>query len=210
MTNTKLLRQTQLGCHMSAIDELSLKFKSGNDVPVEFARFSPDEWAQVVAERDGLKAALIDGAVAKTMLNGIAIRNGGLELQASGGMCGVIAASFAEMLQTSKAVNYLEMTFESGSHPEIGKIVVTVQRCSGQTPHQLRLHAEEERDQLRDLNHKIAAELDRLSRVSNQCDQLRERVAELEQWIVKARISLIETGTCAEDLDAAMKEQGNG
>ena len=135
---------------MSAIDELSLKFKSGNDVPVEFARFSPEEWAQVVAERDGLKSALIDDAVAKTMLNDMAIRNGGLELQASGGMCGVMASSFAEMLKTSQAVNYLEMTFESDSHPEIGKIVVTVQRCSGQTPHQFRLQAEQERDQLRE------------------------------------------------------------
>ena len=43
---------------MSAIYELSRKFVSGNDVPVEFARFSPDEWAQVVAERDQLRKAL--------------------------------------------------------------------------------------------------------------------------------------------------------
>lgn len=43
---------------MSAIDELSLKFKSGNNVPVEFARFSPEEWAQVVAERDKLQAII--------------------------------------------------------------------------------------------------------------------------------------------------------
>ena len=40
---------------MSAIDELSRKFVSGNNVPVERASFTREEWARVVDERDQLR-----------------------------------------------------------------------------------------------------------------------------------------------------------
>lgn len=43
---------------MSAIDELSRKFVSGNDVQVERASFTREEWQSVVDERDQLRDAL--------------------------------------------------------------------------------------------------------------------------------------------------------
>ena len=43
---------------MSAIDELSRKFKSGNNVKVSRATFSANEWQQVVEEFDGLHARI--------------------------------------------------------------------------------------------------------------------------------------------------------
>ena len=35
------------------------------------------------------------------------------------------------------------------SHPEVGGLIVTLQREDGKTPHQLRIEAEAERDRLR-------------------------------------------------------------
>jgi hypothetical protein len=117
------------------------------------------ELAQARAENSELREGLCKGLDEKTMLTDLGVRDGGLFAQVEGGAAGVLAAAFAEQFTQAGGVNYVEVSF---SHPKTGPLTVTLQRCAGKTPHQLRAVAEAERDQARAELAQARAELKRL------------------------------------------------
>ncbi len=102
------------------------------------------------AENERLRELLAEKLIDSTMLTGIDIDRNALSLSANGGICKIMADSFAQILHEGKVINYVEAFFSSSKHPEMGQIVVTIKKETGKTPHQLRLEAEKERDVLRD------------------------------------------------------------
>lgn len=78
------------------------------------------------------------------MLEELTMNKSGLDLSVSGGPCLAVAEAFAEQFTESNAVNFLEMSFHNEG---IGKLTVTIQKVSGETPG----------DQLRNYKKEIAA-----------------------------------------------------
>ncbi|SEJ52938.1 hypothetical protein SAMN04244572_04353 [Azotobacter beijerinckii] len=113
------------------------------------AAANPSAILALITEVERLREVLAEKLIDSTMLTGIDIGNGSLTIGAKGGVCGIMADSFGQMLFESGAENYIEAFFSSSKHPELGQIVVTVKRETGKTPHQLRQVAEAERDQLK-------------------------------------------------------------
>lgn len=89
-----------------------------------------------------LRKLLAEKVVTSTMLTGLVPDDGGMTLGFEGGACGMLAQLFGDQFYESKAINYLELRFDSAKHPELGPLVVTLQRVEGKTPHQLREQAE--------------------------------------------------------------------
>lgn len=96
----------------------------------------------LLAENDRLRELLAEKVVSSTMLTGLVPDDGGMMLGFEGGACGMLAQVFGDQFYESKAINYLELRFDSAKHPELGQLVVTLQRVEGKTPHQLRELAE--------------------------------------------------------------------
>jgi len=94
------------------------------------------------AEIERLRTAVADKVVATTMLTDMAVENGSLTLELEGGMAKVLAESLAAQYAKGGGPNYIELTFMSQIAVPGEKFVVTVQRCEGETPHQLRQKAE--------------------------------------------------------------------
>lgn len=105
-----------------------------------------DEIARLKAEIAALRDALADKVVDSTKLRSLVPEDGGFTIGVEGGAAALMADAFGEQLYTSDAINYLQMTFTSGAYQDLGQIVVTLQRCTGKTPHELRIDAERERD----------------------------------------------------------------
>lgn len=101
-----------------------------------------DEADQLKAENTRLRELLAEKVVKATMLTGLVPDDGGMTLGFEGGACGMLAQVFGDQFYESKAINYLELRFDSAKHPELGSLVVTLQRVDGKTPHQLREVAE--------------------------------------------------------------------
>ena len=72
---------------------------------------------------------------------GVRVHDNWLEMGFEGAAAQVLASAFAEQFKQSKSVNYIEMALSS-TDPEIGPLLVTIQRRDGETPHQLREKAE--------------------------------------------------------------------
>ena len=102
--------------------------------------------AAMTAERDKLADALTAKVVGETMLTDMHIGNGYFTAEFEGGACRLFVDAFAQQLIESKAENYVETTFTSDLLPKGERLVVTIQRVAGKTPHQLRKIAEAERD----------------------------------------------------------------
>lgn len=100
------------------------------------------ENASLLAENTRLRGLLAEKVVTSTMLTGLVPDDGGMTLGFEGGACGMLAQVFGDQFYESKAINYLELRFDSAKHPELGALVVTLQRVEGKTPHQLREVAE--------------------------------------------------------------------
>jgi len=100
--------------------------------------------ARLERENQELRSLLAQKVIDSTMLTGIETGLGNLTVGLQGGACGIMASAFAEMLYTSGAPNYLEAYFESDNtqYKGLGRIVVTVQRCEGMTPHEKRQQAQ--------------------------------------------------------------------
>ncbi|WP_278439499.1 hypothetical protein [Pseudomonas oryzihabitans] len=107
------------------------------------------EIERLQAENSSLRDALADKVVDSTKLRAFLPADGGFTIGLEGGPCALLADAFGEQLYTSDAINYLQLTFTSGAYPDLGQIVVTLQRCTGKTPHELRIYGEQERDQLK-------------------------------------------------------------
>lgn len=103
------------------------------------------EVERLTRENEVLRAALADKVVDSTKLRAFLPADGGFTIGLEGGPCALLADAFGEQLYTSEAINYLQLTFTSGAYPDLGEIVVTLQRCTGKTPHELRIDAERER-----------------------------------------------------------------
>lgn len=120
------------------------------------------------AEIDRLRNLLSEKVIDSTRLREFVVRNGGLNIELEGGACALMAQAFGKQLFESGAENYIEASFESPDYPDIGQITVTVRREAGKTPHELRVIAEKQRDQLR-------AEVERLRKDSERYRFLREQ-----------------------------------
>lgn len=72
-------------------------------------------------------------------------------LSRNGLACDLWASAFARMLFEGDAANYIEYSIGSDEYPGHGQIVVTVQRHVGETPHQLRIDAENQLKTLQNL-----------------------------------------------------------
>lgn len=78
------------------------------------------------------------------------IKNGSANMQIEGGIMHFFAAHFAEYFRNCEgAENYIEMQAHS-TDPEIGPLVLTLQRLYGKTPHQLRMEAEAKLEKMKD------------------------------------------------------------
>ena len=84
------------------------------------------------------------------------------------------------LLECQEAPNYAELTVEVADPADGRKYAVTVQRCSGKTPHGFRLEAEAERDRLREaLREWVAASDAERTAAKNAA---RVRVTEYRKW----------------------------
>lgn len=92
--------------------------------------------------------------VSQAMIKEMSVNNGQLTMELEGGMCRVMAESFADQFIGSGAINYVEMSFTSKKMPG-DMLVVTIQKASGKTPHQLRVEAE---SKLAELERSLAGE----------------------------------------------------
>jgi hypothetical protein len=99
---------------------------------------------------EGIETEKIEGKTLEqyvseqAFISGMTIHDG-VNFGLHGLACQMLAASFAGQFKGSNAINYLEVGM---SHPEIGPFIVTIQRTEGKTPHQFRLSAEQQRDEL--------------------------------------------------------------
>jgi len=116
------------------------------------------EIAGLQVENDRLRAALIDQLQRDTLVSELVLNGGGMTTHLEGGACQLFADAFAQQIIGSGAENYVEATFGSRLLPPGESLVVTLQRRSGQTPHQLRRAAESERDALRQRAEKAEAD----------------------------------------------------
>ena len=69
-----------------------------------------------------------------TLLTGINIHGGGMEVGMKGGAAGVLVEQLAQQFVDSGAINFLEMTFASAEMLPGEQFVVTIQRVHGETP----------------------------------------------------------------------------
>jgi hypothetical protein len=108
--------------------------------------------AALEAENAEIRAQLAKRVMDETAVTNILIRNG-VSIALEGGACRLMAEMFADQFLGSGAVNYLELKLESRSKMPGEQFVVTMQRCAGETPHQLRAKAEQELAELRKAAH---------------------------------------------------------
>lgn len=127
----------------------------------EYVAFG-EQNAALKAENNRLRGLLAEKVVSSTMLTGLVPDDGGMTLGFEGGACGMLAQVFGDQFYESKAVNYLELRFDSAKHPELGSLVVTLQRVQGKTPHQLREEAEKGRQAATEAYQTACAVRDRL------------------------------------------------
>ncbi|MFC8749730.1 hypothetical protein [Pseudomonas oryzihabitans] len=137
------------------------------------------EIEQLKAENSSLRDALADKVVDSTKLRAFLPADGGFTIGLEGGPCALLADAFGEQLYTSEAINYLQLTFTSGAYPDLGEIVVTLQRCTGKTPHELRIDAERERDRWQQ-NYEHLIE-QHMPRTGHGCEEGWSRVVEARE-----------------------------
>lgn len=145
------------GCFGRIMGGLSIFLNPKNDI-VDFTdsciELSPrlkeaikakEELDKLKAENDRLRGLLAEKVVNSTMLTGLEINRGGVDIGFEGGAARMLAEMFIEQFNASGAINSLEVTFQD---KELGQIVVTTQRMGGLTPSQQREKAIAERDTL--------------------------------------------------------------
>lgn len=79
--------------------------------------------------------------ISDPVLAGIDLHHG-LTIGLKGAGVQLFAEMFAAQFKEAGAINYIEATMVS-QDPDIGELVVTLQRRAGKTPHQLRVEAEQ-------------------------------------------------------------------
>lgn len=107
------------------------------------------EIAALRAENDKLREALAQKVVSQTMLTGLVVQDGGLTIGLEGGAAGLLVEMLAQQFKDGGGTNYLQLSFTSSVCLPGEAFIVTVQKCAGKTPHQLRMDAETEAAALR-------------------------------------------------------------
>jgi hypothetical protein len=100
--------------------------------------------AELTDENAALRKQMCERLFDETKIVEILFRNGVMNVELEGGACRIFAEMFAEQIAKSNAENYLEVSFYSKLILPDEKLVVTIQRCKGKTPHQLRKAAEDD------------------------------------------------------------------
>lgn len=101
---------------------------------------------ELEAENAALREHLAKRVIDETFITEVAMTGGSLSAGLEGGAARLMAEMLAEQIEESGAVNYIEASFTSKHIKPGEQYVVTVQKCSGKTPHELRLAAEADRD----------------------------------------------------------------
>ncbi|WP_202879040.1 MULTISPECIES: hypothetical protein [unclassified Pseudomonas] len=116
----------------------------------------------------------------------------------AGGAAHLLSELLGQQLYESDPENYIQLSFDSAMYPVGGDIVVTLQRTSGLTPHELRLLAEEESEQQKQRCILLKDALD------NQLRQVEGKV-EGPVFVESALAKLIESPAVSEWLKSALK-----
>ena len=98
--------------------------------------------AVLEAENNELREQVCNRLRDETKVVDILFRDRSLNVGLEGGACRILAESFAEQIVEAGAENYIEVAFVSEKILPGEKLIVTIQRCKGKTPHQFRLEAE--------------------------------------------------------------------
>ena len=104
--------------------------------------------AKLEAENAELRECLADRVVNETLVTGLVMESG-ITMGLKGGAAQLLGEMLAAQIEETGAINYLELNFTSRTIAPNERYVVTIQKCSGRTPHQLRLVAEAELARLR-------------------------------------------------------------
>lgn len=104
--------------------------------------------AQLEVENAELRRQLGQRVIDSTFLTEFTLKNGAVDMQFEGGAAQLLAEMLAAQLESSGAANYLELSFRAAESR--AEYLVTLQKKSGKTPHQLRVMAEQEAARLRD------------------------------------------------------------
>jgi hypothetical protein len=103
------------------------------------------QFAAVTSERDKYRDMVNEGT-RDIMLNEFNMRGAHFEIELHHPVFSVVAIQAAQYLTEKKADNYVEMKVWTKEH---GDVTITVQKCKGKTPHELRKEVEQERDALK-------------------------------------------------------------
>ena len=101
-------------------------------------------------ENDKLRQQMVARVMDETFVTGLYFSEGGVNLGVKGGAAQLLAEMLAEQIESTGAVNYLEVSFTSRHIAPGSSYVVTIQKCTGKTPHQLRMSSEKKLAELRE------------------------------------------------------------
>lgn len=98
---------------------------------------------QLKAENNELNAKLTAAIAGELTIESIYFKNGRLSLSYKTKIAALIAQHFFELTET--AANYVECSFYHEPSDQV--FLITAQKSTGKSPHQLRLEAESQRDE---------------------------------------------------------------
>lgn len=91
-----------------------------------------------------------------TMLTGLSMSNGGINMGIEGGAAGLLVESFVHQFKNTGGINYVELMFTSTEVMPGERFTVTLQRVNGLTPAQKLAAAEKELETLRKHQESVA------------------------------------------------------
>ena len=105
--------------------------------------------AELEAENERLRGLVGQKIMDQTVVRDLYCEDGSMYFGFKGGAAELLAQSFGDQFIKERGINYVEVTFDA---PRLGpseKLIVTLQKMSGKTPHQLREDAERRLYELR-------------------------------------------------------------
>lgn len=154
-----------------------------------------DAISAVTSERDKYRDMVNEGT-RDIMLNEFNMRGAHFEIELRHPVFSVMAIQAAQYLTEKKADNYVEMKVWTKEH---GDVTITVKKCQGKTPHELRKEAEQERDELKAYCDKLAAGLPD-GMLPKDIENLREANGKLAQENFELKAKLAEANGFIDDL----------
>lgn len=102
-------------------------------------------------ENDLLREHASDKISSHTLMTGMSVGHGGIDMGLQGGAASLLAESFAKQFKDSGGVNYVELQFTSKEEIPGERFVVTLQRVQGLTPTQKLAACQAAIDKVRDV-----------------------------------------------------------